>query len=154
MGAVGHPCYRAHASCLVNPCSSPAWLAGGVRGAAEEPRVGAFDPEAAQRRIGEQEIAVRVAPCVLPHDHSCSAEDSDDAPDLSCSCRACVDRPCGALAPREGSAQEAVAKSKIVSVGIFKNGLALVQQEVQVPDAGTYQLDTAPEPVHGTTCVC
>ncbi len=55
-----------------------------------------------------------------------------------------------ALAPRQGSAQEAVAKSKIVSVGIFKNGLALVQQEVQVPGAGTYQLDTAPEPVHGT----
>jgi hypothetical protein len=35
-------------------------------------------------------------------------------------------------------------------VGVFKNGLALVQQEVQVPGAGTYQLDTAPEPVHGT----
>jgi hypothetical protein len=55
-----------------------------------------------------------------------------------------------ALAPNQGSAQEAVAKSKIVSVAVFKNGLALVQQEVQVPGAGTYQLDTAPEPVHGT----
>lgn len=55
-----------------------------------------------------------------------------------------------ALAPIPGLAQDAVAKSKIVSVGVFKNGLALVQQEVQVPGAGTYQLDTAPEPVHGT----
>src|SRR5437660_10651654 len=55
-----------------------------------------------------------------------------------------------AVAPITGSAQEPVAKSKIVSVGVFKNGLALVQQEVQVPGAGTYQLDTAPEPVHGT----
>jgi hypothetical protein len=55
-----------------------------------------------------------------------------------------------ALAPSQGAAQEAVAKTKIVSVGVFKNGLALVQQEVQVPGAGTYQLDTAPEPVHGT----
>jgi hypothetical protein len=55
-----------------------------------------------------------------------------------------------ALAPIQASAQEAVAKSKIVAVGVFKNGLALVQQEVQVPGAGTYQLDTAPEPVHGT----
>jgi len=55
-----------------------------------------------------------------------------------------------ALAPIQGSAQEAVAKTKIVSVGVFKNGLALVQQDVQVPGAGTYQLDTAPAPVHGT----
>ena len=54
------------------------------------------------------------------------------------------------LAPLTGSAQEPVAKSKIVSVGVFKNGLALVQQEIQVPGAGTYRLDTAPNPVHGT----
>src|SRR5260370_23935730 len=48
------------------------------------------------------------------------------------------------------SGQEPVTKSKIVSVSVFKNGLALVQQEVQVPGAGTYRLDTAPNPVHGT----
>src|SRR2546425_9624201 len=55
-----------------------------------------------------------------------------------------------AIAPNKGSAQEPVTKSKIVSVGVFKNGLALVQQEIQVPGAGTYRLDTAPNPVHGT----
>lgn len=35
-------------------------------------------------------------------------------------------------------------------MGVFKNGLALVQQEIQVPGAGTYRLETAPNPVHGT----
>ena len=54
-----------------------------------------------------------------------------------------------AIAPARSSGQE-VAKSKIVSVGVFKNGLALVHQEVQVPGAGTYRLDTAPDPVHGS----
>jgi hypothetical protein len=47
-------------------------------------------------------------------------------------------------------AAEAAAKSKIVSVCVFKNGLALVRQEVQVPGPGSYRLDTAPNPVHGT----
>jgi hypothetical protein len=55
-----------------------------------------------------------------------------------------------AIGPLTGTAQEPVAKSKIVSVGVFKNGLALVHQEIQVPGAGTYRLDTAPSPVHGT----
>src|SRR5712691_1685060 len=55
-----------------------------------------------------------------------------------------------AIVPVRGSAQEPVAKSKIVSVGVFKNGLALVQQEILVPGAGTYRLNAAPNPVHGT----
>jgi hypothetical protein len=50
----------------------------------------------------------------------------------------------------KGWAEEPVAKSKIVSVSVFKNGLALVQEEVDVPGAGSYRLDTVPEPVHGT----
>ncbi len=54
------------------------------------------------------------------------------------------------IPPIKGLAEEPVAKSKIVSVEVFKNGLALVQEEVQVPGAGTYRLDTVPEPVHGT----
>lgn len=54
------------------------------------------------------------------------------------------------IAPQTGSAQEPLAKSTIVSVGVFKNGLALVQQEIFVPGAGTYRLDMAPNPVHGT----
>src|SRR5436190_2188767 len=48
------------------------------------------------------------------------------------------------------SAQETIAKSKIVSVGLFKNGLAIVKREVQIPKEGTYRLDASPEPVHGT----
>src|SRR5262249_58832595 len=47
-------------------------------------------------------------------------------------------------------AQEAIAKSKIVSVGLFKNGLAVVWREVQIPKEGTYRLDASPEPVHGS----
>src|SRR6266404_3803791 len=47
-------------------------------------------------------------------------------------------------------AQEAIAKSKIVSVGLFKNGLAVVKREVLIDKAGTYRLDAAPEPVHGS----
>jgi len=46
--------------------------------------------------------------------------------------------------------QEATAKSRIVSVMLFKNGLAVVKREVTVPAAGAYRLETAAEPVHGT----
>jgi hypothetical protein len=48
------------------------------------------------------------------------------------------------------SAQEAAVKSKIISVGLFKNGLVIVKREVQVPGAGTFRLDSLPEPVHGS----
>ena len=47
-------------------------------------------------------------------------------------------------------AQEIVAKSKIVSVGLFKNGLGIVKREVQIPNDGIYRLDASPDPVHGT----
>ncbi len=46
--------------------------------------------------------------------------------------------------------QEMAAKSKIVSVGLFKNGLVVVKREVQVSGAGVYRLDAMPEPVHGS----
>lgn len=48
------------------------------------------------------------------------------------------------------NAQETIAKSKIVSVGLFKNGLAVVKREVQIAKEGTYRLDASPEPVHGS----
>ncbi len=47
-------------------------------------------------------------------------------------------------------AQEAIVKSKIVSVGLFKNGLVVIKRAVQVPGAGTFRLDALPEPVHGS----
>ena len=50
----------------------------------------------------------------------------------------------------QADAQETIAKSKIVSVGLFKNGLAVVKREVQIPKEGTYRLDASPEPVHGS----
>ncbi|MBI3409803.1 MAG: DUF4139 domain-containing protein [Planctomycetes bacterium] len=54
------------------------------------------------------------------------------------------------LPAQDKPAQEQPAKSKIVSVGLFKNGLAIVKREIEVPGPGTYRLDDVPEPVHGT----
>src|SRR5262249_8688000 len=50
-------------------------------------------------------------------------------------------------------ADEQSAKGRIVSVGLFKNGLAIVRLEVAVPGPGTYRLDEVPDPVHGTLWV-
>ena len=47
-------------------------------------------------------------------------------------------------------ADETAAKSRIVAVGLFKNGLAVIRREVTLGKAGTYVLDAVPEPVHGT----
>ncbi len=47
-------------------------------------------------------------------------------------------------------ADETPAKSKIVSVGLFKNGLAVVKREVTLGKPGVYVLDDVPQPVHGT----
>jgi len=47
-------------------------------------------------------------------------------------------------------AEETSAKSRIVTVGLFKNGLAVVKREVTLGKPGTYILDDVPEPVHGT----
>ena len=45
---------------------------------------------------------------------------------------------------------ESAAKSRIVAVGLFKNGLAVIKREVTLGKAGKYVLDDVPEPVHGT----
>ncbi len=47
-------------------------------------------------------------------------------------------------------ADEMAAKSRIVAVGLFKNGLAVIKREVTLGKAGAYVLDDVPEPVHGT----
>ena len=49
-----------------------------------------------------------------------------------------------------GASEEIPVKSGIVSVGLFKNGLAVVRREVKIPGPGTYLVEDAPEPVHGT----
>jgi len=57
---------------------------------------------------------------------------------------------------RPGQAQpaaqdEPTAKSRIVSVGLFKNGLAVVKREIEIPAVGgTFRLDATPDAVHGT----
>ena len=48
------------------------------------------------------------------------------------------------------SAEEPVVKTRIVSVGVFKNGLAVIRGEVELPKAGTYLIQDVPDPVHGT----
>ena len=45
---------------------------------------------------------------------------------------------------------EETTASRIVSVSLFKNGLALVKREVTAPGPGVYRLDYVPEAVHGT----
>lgn len=47
-------------------------------------------------------------------------------------------------------ADETPAKSRIVSIGLFKNGLAVIKRELTVDGPGTYVLEEVPEPVHGT----
>ena len=47
-------------------------------------------------------------------------------------------------------AEEKPLNSRITSVGLFKNGLAVVRRTATVPGPGTYRLEDVPEPVHGT----
>ncbi len=45
---------------------------------------------------------------------------------------------------------EKEVESKVVSVALFKNGLAVVKRQVQLQGAGVYRIADVPEPVHGT----
>jgi len=47
-------------------------------------------------------------------------------------------------------AQEKVVVSRLVSAGLFKNGLAVVTREVKLSGAGIYLISDVPSPVHGT----
>lgn len=47
-------------------------------------------------------------------------------------------------------ADEIPLESKIDSVGLFKNGLAVVHRSVQVSGSGIYRVEDVPVPVHGT----
>ncbi|MFH0938622.1 MAG: hypothetical protein V1899_05000 [Planctomycetota bacterium] len=48
------------------------------------------------------------------------------------------------------AAEETTVQSRVVAVGLFKNGLATIKREVKLPGPGTYRIDAMPEPVHGT----
>ncbi len=47
-------------------------------------------------------------------------------------------------------AAETKVESRTVSVGLFKNGLAVVKRMVKVKADGDYMVEDVPEPVHGT----
>ena len=46
--------------------------------------------------------------------------------------------------------KERPLESRIASVGLFKNGLAVVKRTVELPGPGTFRIDDVPQPVHGT----
>jgi hypothetical protein len=54
------------------------------------------------------------------------------------------------LAAHARAQAPATLESRVVSVGLFKNGLAVVKREVQLPGPGEYEVANVPEPVHGT----
>jgi len=68
---------------------------------------------------------------------------------------AAVVRPACAADVDEGHRQagETPLQSRITSVGLFKNGLAVVKRTVKIPGPGTYRIDDVPQPVHGTLWV-
>jgi hypothetical protein len=49
-----------------------------------------------------------------------------------------------------GAAEEHRVESRVVAVGLFKNGLATIRREVKLPGPGTFLVEDAPDPVHGT----
>lgn len=50
----------------------------------------------------------------------------------------------------EGFVDSQIVESRITSVGLFKNGLAVVRREVRLTADGTHEIAGVPEPVHGT----
>jgi hypothetical protein len=48
------------------------------------------------------------------------------------------------------AAEEKSAASRVASVGLFKNGLAVVQRTLAVDGPGVYRVEDVPEPIHGT----
>ena len=47
-------------------------------------------------------------------------------------------------------ADEIKLPSPIESVGLFKNGVAVVRRSAEISGPGTYVLEDVPEPIHGT----
>lgn len=55
-----------------------------------------------------------------------------------------------ALIAAVGLAGEVGAKAPVASVGLFKNGLAVVRRTTTLAGPGVYRIDDLPHPVHGT----
>ncbi len=55
------------------------------------------------------------------------------------------------LATSTAAAEEpTVVESKIHSIGLFKNGFAVVRRDISIPSSGRYSVLDVPVPVHGT----
>jgi hypothetical protein len=48
------------------------------------------------------------------------------------------------------AAEETSLKTRVTSLGLFKNGLAVVQRTAEIAGAGVYRIEDVPEPLHGT----
>jgi hypothetical protein len=48
------------------------------------------------------------------------------------------------------AAEETPLSTRITSLGLFKNGLAVVERTIAVEKPGVYRVDDVPEPLHGT----
>ncbi len=54
------------------------------------------------------------------------------------------------FAADEVAVEGQAVQTKIESVGLFKNGLAVVERTVELPGGGTFRIEDVPTPVHGT----
>lgn len=50
----------------------------------------------------------------------------------------------------QGGVEPIAVESRVVSAGMFKNGLAVIRREVKIAGPGTYEVLDVPDPVHGT----
>ncbi len=54
------------------------------------------------------------------------------------------------LSARQTGTSPPSVSSRITSIGLFKNGLAVVRREVTLPADGVYEIADVPQPAHGT----
>lgn len=57
---------------------------------------------------------------------------------------------CGVLAQNPGENKEKIVAGQVKTLGLFKNGVVVVQEEIQVPGSGTFLLPEVPSALHGT----
>lgn len=53
------------------------------------------------------------------------------------------------LSAADGAAEGHAVDSKVESIGLFKNGLAVVERTVELPGGGVFRIEDVPTPVHG-----
>lgn len=58
--------------------------------------------------------------------------------------------PANAPDVEASNAEPIPVESKIVSLGVFKNGIAVVEERIEIPSSGQYSIPFPPSPLHGT----